>query len=210
MVNAVGAAARASGQRAMEPASARNKKAMIASMCAAFADDPGLSWIWPERDDRLQRLPNFFKPIIGGTIANGVALHSAGNSDAVSLWRKPGRIKPGRIEILCGLPSMVKAFRIGRERAALMSTTLKAHQPGDYQWWYLQFIGVRPAAQGSGLGGAAVRAGLELARAAGMPTYVEVMKPSNIGYYLHVGFKIIAEFDIPDSGPHVWAMLASA
>lgn len=88
-----------------------------------------------------------------------------------------------------------------------MSETLKAHQPTDFAWWYLQFIGVRPAAQGTGLGGAAVRAGLDLARAAGMPVYVEVMNPANVGYYLRVGFETINEFDIPDAGPHVWAML---
>jgi GNAT superfamily N-acetyltransferase len=185
---------------------------MIASMCAAFADDPGLSWIWPERDERLQRLPSFFQAIIGGTMSNGVALHSASanESAAVSLWPQPGSTNPGRVEILRGMLSMAKAFRTGRERAALMSATLKAHQPGNYSWWYLQFIGVNPAAQGSGLGGAAVRAGLKLARAAGMPTYVEVMNPDNLGYYRHVGFNIVNEFDIPDAGPHVWGMLASA
>jgi hypothetical protein len=192
----------------MERATSRNKQAMVASLCAAFAEDPGLSWLWPERDERMQRLPSFFKAIIGGTMAHGVALHSTGNSDAVSLWRRPGHINPGLLETLCSLPSMAKAFRTGRERATLMSTTLKAHQPRDYQWWYLQFIGVGPSAQGTGLGGAAVRAGLQLARADGMPTWVEVMNPDNLGYYRHAGFNIIDEFDIPDSGPHVWAMLA--
>jgi predicted N-acetyltransferase YhbS len=74
----------------------------------------------------------------------------------------------------------------------------------------LQFIGVRPSAQGSGLGGAAVRAGLDRAASAGMPVYVEVMNPANLGYYSHVGFETLAEFDIPDSGPHVWAMICPA
>jgi len=179
---------------------------MVASLCEAFADDPGLSWIWPDREDRLRRLPHFFRAIVDGTMANGVALRSAG-ADAVSLWRRPGRINPGRIEILRGLPSMARAFGAGRERSLLMSSTLKAKQPTDFPWWYLQFIGVRPAAQGSGLGGAAARAGLELARTAGMPVYVEVMNPANVGYYQHLGFETMTEFDIPDAGPHVWAMI---
>jgi hypothetical protein len=180
---------------------------MIASLCEAFAEDPGLSWIWPERADRLQRLPYFFKAIVKGTVSNGIAIHSA-RSDAVSLWRQPGKIDPTRFEILRGLPSMAKAFRSGRERAQLMSATLKANRPANIAWWYLQFIGVRPAAQGTGLGGAAIRAGLHLARKARMPVYVEVMNPANLGYYQHVGFKTIVEFDIPDAGPHVWAMLS--
>jgi GNAT superfamily N-acetyltransferase len=198
-----------SRQQTMQQASSRDRDAMIASLCAAFADDPGLSWIWPDRADRLQRLPHFFKPIISGTMANGIALRST-DSAAVSLWRQPGRINPGRIEILYGLLSMMKALRTGRERAALMGATLKAHQPRNYAWWYLQFIGVRPSAQGTGLGGTAVRDGLKLARAAGMPIYVEVMNPDNLAYYQHVGFSVVKEFDIPEAGPHVWAMVAPA
>lgn len=191
----------------MARASARSRGAMAAALCEAFADDPGLGWIWPERKERVERLPHFFKPVVGGTIAHGVALHAAG-SDAVSLWRRPGRINPGRLETLCGLPSMARAFRTGRERAGLMSRTLKAHQPTDFPWWYLQFIGVRPVAQGSGMGGSALRAGLDLAHAAGMPVYVEVMNPANLGYYRHAGFAVVDEFDIPDNGPHVWGMIA--
>lgn len=190
----------------MERASAADQGAMIASFCAAFAEDPGLSWIWPDHDDRLRRLPHFFQAIVQGTATNGVALRSTG-AEAVSLWRRPGRISPGRWEILRALPSMARAFGEGRERSQLMSATLKAHQPKDFHWWYLQFIGVQPAAQGTGLGGAAVRAGLDLARSAGMPVYVEVMNPANVGYYGHVGFMTIDEFDIPDGGPHVWAMI---
>ena len=190
----------------MHRASPSHKAAMITSLCQAFADDPGLSWIWPDREDRLRRLPFFFKPIISGTMANGIALHSA-DSAAVSLWRQPGRISPGRLEIFCALPSLAKAFAVGRERSRLMGDTLKAHQPTSFDWWYLQFIGVRPDAQGTGLGGEAIRAGLDRARAAEKPVYVEVMNPDNLGYYHHAGFETIHEFDIPDAGPHVWGMV---
>lgn len=191
----------------MARAPARSLPDLVATFCAAFADDPGLSWIWPDREDRLQRLPHFFKAIVGGTMSYGIALHSPG-SEAVSLWRRPGRINPGRLEILRQVPSLAKAFRTGRDRSKLMGETLKPHHPAGADWWYLQFIGVHPAAQGKGLGGAAVRAGLDLARAAGQPVYVEVMNPDNLGYYRHVGFEVIDEFDIPDAGPHVWAMIA--
>lgn len=84
-----------SSTAAMFRALPHNQIAMITSLCEAFADDPGLSWIWPDREDRLKRLPLFFKPIVAGTMANGVAFHSA-DSAAVSLWRQPGRINPGR------------------------------------------------------------------------------------------------------------------
>ena len=190
----------------MRPALDKDAPSMIASFCDAFADDPGLSWIWPDRADRLQRLPHFFEAIVTGTIVHGVAFHSL-RSDAVSLWRRPSQINPGPDELARGLPSLANAFSSGRERSTVMSEALKARQPKDFDWWYLQFIGVRPTAQGSGLGGSAVRAGIALAKAAGLPVYVEVMNPNNVGYYEHVGFETVDEFDIPDAGPHVWAMI---
>lgn len=179
---------------------------MVESFSAAFADDPGLAWIWPDRADRLSRLPHFFAPIIGGTISNGVALRSTAY-EAISLWRRPKRITPTDEEMTPWRVDMAKAFSSGAERSRLMGATLKEHQPEGFRWWYLQFIGVRLEAQGTGLGGKVIRAGLELAAAEGLPVYVEVMNPENLGYYDHVGFKTVAEFDIPDFGPHVWAML---
>ncbi|MEJ5977920.1 GNAT family N-acetyltransferase [Novosphingobium sp. PS1R-30] len=193
-------------QTTMSRAEARDADAMVRSFCEAFADDPGLAWIWPDRADRIARLPFFFEPIVGGTMLQGLALRSEA-SDAVSLWRQPGRIHPEPHEMAPWHTAMARAFSAGAERSQLMGATLRAHQPADFDWWYLQFIGVRPAAQGTGLGGAIVRSGLALAQAAGMPVYVEVMNPDNFGYYRHVGFQVIDEFDIPDGGPHVWGML---
>lgn len=180
--------------------------AMVATFSQAFADDPGLSWIWPDRADRLQRLPHFFDAIVRGTLSAGVALRSEA-ATAVSLWRRPERIHPDDAETRQVLPSLARAFDIGGERSQLMSSVLKRHQPATPGWWYLQFIGVRPEAQGSGLGGAAIRAGLDLAGSGDAPVYVEVMNPANLGYYRHIGFETVSEFDIPDDGPHVWGMV---
>lgn len=193
---------------AVEAAHAGDRQAMVTSFCEAFADDPGLAWLWPDRRDRLRRLPHFFRPIVAGTMRNGVALRSP-NADAVSLWRKPGWIDPGGFELLLNLPSMVVAFSKGGARSRLMRDALKAHRPSFHSWWYLQFIGVRPDVQRSGLGKAVVRAGLDLARAEASPVYVEVMNPQNLGFYRGNGFETVAEFDIPKGGPHVWAMIAN-
>lgn len=190
----------------MIPAAGRDAAGMVQTFCQAFADDPGLAWIWPDREDRLARLPHFFAPIVGGTLANGVGVRS-GCGAAVSLWRRPGAITPTASEMAPFHAEMKQAFSRGGQRSQLMGAALKARQPTDFSWWYLQFIGVSPVAHGTGLGGAVIREGLELAAADGLPVYVEVMNPDNLGYYRHIGFRTVAEFDIPDSGPHVWAML---
>lgn len=179
---------------------------MVESFCASFSDDPGLSWIWPDRADRLSRLASFFTPIVGGTINHGTAFRSE-TYDAVSLWRHPENITPTQDEITPWYNELAQAFSQGAERYQLMRDTLKQYQPTEFRWCYLQFIGVRPHAQGKGLGGAIIKAGLERATKKDLPVYVEVMNPDNLGYYQHIGFETVSEFDIPDCGPHVWAML---
>ncbi|MCB2080124.1 MAG: GNAT family N-acetyltransferase [Novosphingobium sp.] len=178
---------------------------MARTLADAFADDPGLSWIIPDASERKARLPDFFGPMVRGAIDYGLALRSAGN-EAVTLWRLPGRIHPGFFETMRALPQLRKALGDGGQRARLMGDTLKDHAP-DFAYWYLQFVGVHPEAQGTGLGSAAIRAGLEQAEGAGLPVYLEAAKAENVAIYRKLGFRITQEWDIPDGGPHFWGML---
>ncbi len=179
--------------------------AMAALLAAAFVDDPPLAWILPDPTDRQARLAAFFEPIIKGTIRNGLALRAPGGQ-AVTLWRLPGRIHPGFLETLSGMPAFVRAMGDGAKRAQVLSRSLRAREP-DFPYRYLQFAGVSPALKGKGWGGRAVRAGLDQARAAGAPVYLETSKAENVAFYRHLGFNVLQEWDVPEGGPHVWSML---
>jgi len=179
---------------------------MVATLSAAFINDPALCWILSDPADRQQRLAVFFDPIVRGAIANGLALRSAGD-EAATLWRRPGRIKPGFVETLLSTPAFLRALGDGRARAAAVGQSTRAHAPRDFPYWYLQFAGVAPASQGKGWGGAAVRAGLDQARAAGTPVYLETGIEANFQLYRHLGFELLEEWDVPDGGPHFWSML---
>jgi ribosomal protein S18 acetylase RimI-like enzyme len=188
----------------MVEARRQDTSAMVAVLAAAFVDEPALGWILPDPADRHARLTTFFAPIIKGAMRHGLALRAPGG-EAVTLWRLPGRIHPGLLETLTGMPPFLRALGDGQRRAQALSASLRAREP-DFPYWYLQFAGVAPAFQGKGWGGKAVRAGLERARAAGMPVYLETSKAENFTFYRHLGFALLEEWDVPD-GPHVWAML---
>ena len=192
-------------ERELTRAGRVHAKGMIATLAAAFIDEPALSWVWPDREDRAARLKIFFKPIVTGTLANGLALRSA-NDEALLLWRVPGKIHPGFFETLVSLPAFMNALGPGRERAQALAKSLRAHEPEE-PYWYLQFVGVAPAYQGKGWGGAAVCAGLEMTRAAGMPAYLETSKPANFEFYKHLGFQPREEWRVPDGGPPVWSLM---
>ena len=58
--------------------------------------------------------------------------------------------------------------------------------------------------------GAAIRAGLDKADAAGIPALLETATERNVGLYTSLGFEILSEWDVPKGGPHFWTMLRRA
>ena len=82
---------------------------------------------------------------------------------------------------------------------------LDTHLP-DEPAWFLDQIGVDPAHQGSGIGGALISHGLAMADAAGLPAILETGNARNVPFYQRCGFRIDEEADAPDGGPHIWFM----
>jgi ribosomal protein S18 acetylase RimI-like enzyme len=78
-----------------------------------------------------------------------------------------------------------------------------AHHPQDPHY-YLQFIGVRPECQGSGIGSALLRAVLYRCDLEGAAAYLEADERSKLLYLKH-GFEATAELSLP-KGPSVWPM----
>ena len=187
------------------PATRKQASNIVETLAAAFIDEPALSWVLPDREERAKRLPGFFRSVVPGTLANGLTFCTP-DAEAASLWRLPGRIHPQGLEMLFALPGFVRALGSGARRAQALSRSLRAHEP-TYPYWYLQFVGVAPSGQGRGLGGGGVRVGLEKARAAGMPVYLETSKAANVEFYRHLGFELLEDWSVPDGGPPVWSML---
>lgn len=71
--------------------------------------------------------------------------------------------------------------------------------------WYLFVLGVDPAAQGGGLGGALLRRLGERADAAGVASYLETDEERNVGLYRRHGYDVVDEADTP-FGFHMWFM----
>ena len=76
-------------------------------------------------------------------------------------------------------------------------------------YWYLHMLGCEPTQQGTGLGAAAVRAGLDHA-AGRLPCYLETATESNLGFYAGLGFAVTGEWQVPRAGPRFWSMLRPA
>jgi ribosomal protein S18 acetylase RimI-like enzyme len=72
--------------------------------------------------------------------------------------------------------------------------------------WYLYAIGVDPACQGQGFGGALLRSRLERVDQEGAAAYLESSKHENIPLYEHFGFQVAEVPPLPDGAPVVSPM----
>lgn len=178
-------------------------RARVAAMLArAFDDDPALRWIFPDAAERARRLPRLFAILFDEDVA-GMRL-VAPQTQAATLWRAPGRARTNVIHIARNLWPYWRALGAGIPRALAVSGAIAAHMPSG-GFWYLHVAGCDPSAQGRGLGGDVIRAGLS--RVAGrFPVYLETATEKNIGLYQQFGFVVTDRWRVGSDGPVFWSM----
>lgn len=191
---------------AVRMAGGSDRGRVAAMLARAFADDPAMTWIFPDPADRAKRLPRLFG-LLFNEDAGGMRLVTSGG-EAATLWRGPGGAVTSIPSMLRQAWPMWRALGLALPRAMAVAGEIEAHMPaGDF--WYLHIAGCDPAAQGNGLGGAVVGAGL--ARGAGrLPAYLETATEANLGFYQALGFAVTAEWRVPKGGPRFWSMLRPA
>ena len=75
---------------------------------------------------------------------------------------------------------------------------------------YLLFLGVEPGQRGQGIGSLLIKPVLKRADEENLPCYLETMKEVNLAFYGKHGFRVADEKQIPNGGPHIWALLRAA
>lgn len=180
-----------------------------AAIATAFADDPVNQWVF----GRGRMAPTFvalarhlyLKHGFGHLAGDGMAVRDQA-SDGAALWLMDARDKEAgllatlRVAIVLGMTAGLGAMRRG---LAIDKAFTHAHPAERHA--FLFAIGVVPAAQGKGVGGALLRAGLERVDAAHLPCYLESTKQSNVPLYRHFGFEelpvMAPSVPFPQAGP---------
>jgi ribosomal protein S18 acetylase RimI-like enzyme len=161
-----------------------------AALAEAFCDDPVLSWLLPDAATRGSALRRFFA-IETRHIAlpHRQSTTTAGTAEVAgaALVLPPGQWRtPVRVQVLHAA-GYLRVFR-GRLPRALGTLTVLERRHPRQRHYYLAYIGVRPAAQGRGLGTALLQPMLERCDRERLPAYLEASSPDNARLYRRLGF----------------------
>ena len=176
----------------------------IATLTAAFADDPAVRWMYPDDDQYRRSFPGFAAAFGGRAFAAGTA-HIAEGFAGAALWLAPGT-EPDE-EALIG---HIERTAAGTERDALFAVfeEMGGYHP-EMPHWYLPLIGVAPAHQGRGVGSALLHHALAAADRDGMPAYLESSNARNVPLYQRHGFALLGTIQ-HGSSPPIFPMLRRA
>jgi ribosomal protein S18 acetylase RimI-like enzyme len=174
---------------------------VAAALADGFYDDRIFRWITPDDARRAESTAALFRLAVAAFLPHG-AVHIAGDGTGAALWLPPGReLVPAEEAEAFGERVVASAGdEEDAERMAAVVALLEEHHPHD-PCWYLNFLGVRVAAQRRGTGGALLRSALAVADRDGQPAYLEATSPDNRRLYERHGFRVVRELTVDDCPP---------
>ncbi|HEX4214360.1 MAG TPA: GNAT family N-acetyltransferase [Candidatus Dormibacteraeota bacterium] len=174
-------------------------------LCEAFSQDQVVDWM-VRRDGRERALRRFFEITCGDLALRQGETYLADDGAAVAVWTPPGGWHLPVWRQARRLLDWGGIFGWGRfQTVARGSVGLEEHHPRDAHY-YLMFLGVRPARQGQGLGGALLSHQLRRCDQEGAAAYLENSNQRNLPLYGRHGFAVTGEHRLGEDGPPLWLM----
>ncbi len=178
-------------------------------LCRAFHNDPYYTYIIPDFGRRANILPWLLERIIRYGFVYG-SVYTTVSVEGASVWLGPedpdfhwiGAIRTG----LFLLP--LKLSRVENQRIQLLDEAagrLRARAVAGPHW-YMPVLGVDPACQGQGIGGALLQPVLKLADLEHLVCYLDTNNEKNLAFYERYGFKVTGQERTDPAGPYVWGM----
>jgi ribosomal protein S18 acetylase RimI-like enzyme len=124
----------------------------------------------------------------------------------VALWTPPGKWNATGFHLIAMAPALLAAIGARKALARALAAQRISDKHPRAPHWYLFAIGVDPAMQGRGLGGALLRGVLERCDQGKSPAYLEASTEKNARIYEKHGFRVTEEMRVGDDGPPLWLM----
>ncbi|OKJ76430.1 GNAT family N-acetyltransferase [Streptomyces sp. CB02460] len=183
-------------------ATASDVPALAGVLASAYAEDPVWSWLMPRDRDRRLRL--LFTAHLAQQVPAG-RVWTDRDRTVAAVWAEPGAWKLPVTYLLRNAGTLLRASRTQLPRTAGRLLVLEHRHPARPAHWYVEYIGTRADARGTGRGSVVLGGLLERADADGRPVFLESSNSRNLTFYRRHGFEVREEMTFR-SGPPMWSM----
>jgi GNAT superfamily N-acetyltransferase len=163
----------------------------------AFAADPYLRWIVPD-DAGWPSFGSAWMAFIADLAFERGHTYLTAGADAAVAWIPPDLSLVGADDVARGRGIIEAHAGAARADDAVATIMAARGHAMDAPHWTLQYIGVRPGAQGRGRGVALCAPVLGRCDDEGLPCGLVSTNPRNISFYERLGFTVDGEVTTPD------------
>ncbi len=204
----MGTSASARQETVIRRATAADRDALVAVLARAFDADPVAEYLLRKRD-KHGALELMFGAFVDHVILPSGEAWLAGDgakgASGAALWSPPGLWDVGVLRGVRMLPALARSVGSRALHSARRAKTVQNKHP-KRPHWYLFAIGVDPAHQGRGVGGALLRATLERCDANGGAAYLEASTEGSSRLYERHGFRTTEVHRMAPDAPPLWLM----
>ncbi len=174
---------------------------LVAALTDAFATDPVLSWMFGAGPPAASRLTRLFEIVLAEEFRKPAHLvETTEDANGVAIWFDVGDAGMSNGDIVRNAPKMLSLFRTKMPRVLRLMAAMDAGHPKEPHR-YLYFVGVRAAAQGTGIGASLLASVLDRCDTEGLPAYLENSNPANTAFYARHGFVERGQVALPEGAP---------
>ena len=175
-------------------------------LATAFQEDPGTVLFEPDDARRAAIMPRFFRAFVMASLdEDGDLVVSGDPVEGIACWFGPDQHSPSPDAMgRSGFGDVLEyAGPDASQRLLAMVGELDAQHERltDGRHLRLDFLGVTPASQGSGIGSALIEHGHRWADNLGIPCYLDTFTQENVRYYRRRGYEMAGEFTVGDGIP---------
>ena len=187
--------------------------AALEVLARAFQEDPGAVIVEPDPRLRHEADRTLFAPVVRQAIPFGRVLVAAtddGRILGVATFLPDGHATASDEEMVAaGLLEAVAAVPEAAARMAPMVGYLEELHARAIEGPHarLEFFGVDPSAQGSGVGSRLMAAGHATIDANGERCYLETFTTKNVAFYEKRGYRVVIEGTVPGTETRVWGLV---
>jgi GNAT superfamily N-acetyltransferase len=179
-------------QPSVRIATVDDRPTVVATVVAAFVDDPAFRFFFPDDAQYPKQGTAFVQYLFDKRVGHNTVWVTE-NCEGAALWSPPGNDPHVSVNADVARLQTEMFAAIGSDaanRLHLYDKAVNGSMPDNEPYWYLGVLGTHPEHHGRGFGAAVMHAGITNARSRNGVSYLETTNPNNVGYYERNGWKV--------------------